>query len=146
MDGLIPGDELAGAVFVVASPHKLADINPFGDLEALCTQVSKEINPTQLTDEISQETGVTVQICAVNPNPSFPVGPDNPSKLYVQPVVDVEQVDKIVKEHIPDSDYGLSPENRRRHELIKKLSDGQALSSGELMEALQLALRGSTDR
>lgn len=148
MDGLEPrdGDEFDGAMFVLTTPRKLADMNPFDEGESLCTQVTKEINPTQLTDEIERAMGVAVQICIANPDPEQAVSPDNPAKLYVHPVVEVEQVDKIVKDHVPDPDYGLSAEDQRRAELTGKLAQGHALDPAELMEALQMVLRGGAGR
>lgn len=140
MDG-VELEQIEGALFAVATPQKMAAVSPFG-AEAIYTRVAKEINPTQLADEIYEATGVEAQICIANPNPDQRVDSSNPSTIYITPIIDPDEIDKVVKNHVVDPNYGLSPDNKRRNELAEKLSQGEKLDPAELMEALQMALRG----
>lgn len=130
MDGL--NDDMT---FTVASPERLAVSHPFGDRECISVDLGGAVNVTQLSDEIDARAGFPVMIAMVTV-------PGSSRKLYVCPVVPEDVIVQAVSDHVPDELYGLDTLQRKRYELIQKLSSHDELSNEEMREALMLVLSG----
>ena len=129
MDGMNP------MIFVTSSPERLARSNPFGDAEAVSVDLGKEVNVTQLADEIRALAGFPVMVASAKSDDPVLV-----SKLYVTPVVSEKLIVQAVKDHEPDDLYGMNAVQRERYELMRKLSSGDELSEEETRRALSLTL------
>lgn len=118
----------------VCTAEEIASRNPFAE-DATCILVDeRQLNVSQLTDEISAATGDTVQLVLLSL-------PDIGKRwMYVCPPVIKEIVEKCIDDHIPDPDYGLPPEVLQRETLIKKLEEGTPLTQEEVLLALRLSL------
>jgi hypothetical protein len=141
-----PEQEPVEMVSMVMSPQQLAMTNPFGDRECSLVELAKVVNAAQLQDEIEAAAGCLVQIASVNPCPEVEAGPDNPVRLYVTPPLPERLLDEVVAAHEPDDDYGLTPHQRERRELLGKLrnlKENETLSVQELQRALMLTLTDS---
>jgi len=114
--------------------HSAEEITPFPDEDAYLTTVDKDIDVSQLADEITKASGVNVVVVVMH-NPLGSGG-----ELYVRPPVDAELVEAAVQAHVPDPDYGLSEEVKERQALMKKIDGGIPLTSDEVMRALKLSL------
>lgn len=128
-------DGLSEMTYAVTSVQRLAMMNPYGDAECVSVDLGKHVNVTQLAYEISALAGVSVMITQIT---AKGLG----TKLYVFPVVDEEVITRAVKDHEIDDLYGMDAVQRKRHELMKKLSSGDELSSEEMRDALMAALSG----
>lgn len=122
-----------GITFTVASPERLAMSNPFDDMACVSVDLGKEINVTQLADEIGARAGYPVMLAMIISETAQP-------RLYVRPVVDEETITQAINDHEIDDMYGLSDERRERNTLIRKLSSGEGLTTEEMLYALRLAL------
>lgn len=130
------------SIYVMMTPARLADSNPFGDVECCSVTLTREVNVTQLSDEIRAMAGYEVQLSVIKPQPGTKINGDHPAKLYVHPMVEESVIQKSVADHVPDDLYSLTPDQRMRAELLGKLKRGEELSVTELTQALQLALSG----
>lgn len=128
-----------GMMYAVMTPQKMADTNPF-DGDCYSTTVNKEVNVSQLADEIAASVGFDVQISFVNSQPDIPVGPDNPAKMYVHPQVDGRVVRGKIRAHQINDDYGFTEDQLRRRELMRKIRLGEELTDAEMREGMRLAL------
>lgn len=133
-----------GTAFFVR-PEVLAMGNPFGREECVSIDLTREINPSQLADEICERTGrPSFQVLVANPEPGrHHLNRTLPDRLHVSPPVDEDVLRELIGAHEPDPDYGLTEEQREQRDLLGKLRDGKSLSPKELNRALMLVLTES---
>ncbi len=129
-------DGMSDMSFVVASPERIAMSNPFGEAECVSVDLRKDINVTQLADEIGRLTGFPVMVMEI-PFEGLV------SKLHVSPIVDEETIMRAIEDHEIDDLYGMDDRQRERGELMRKLSSEEEMSVEEIRRALMIALASS---
>lgn len=139
-DAPVPVAFPPGSTAFMADRELLAQVNPFGDRECVSVDVAKEVGLPQLADEIEAETGVQVQLTLSRSRTGGAPTPTHPSRLHVCPPVEEDVLRRVIAAHEADPDYGLTPEQRERAELLEKLRQGKSLSGKELNLALRFAL------
>jgi hypothetical protein len=123
-----------GVEFTPLTQTEIAQEDPFGDSKQL--SVDKPINVTQLQDELSEVTGMTVSLSLIWPE-GEPKG-----VLHVSPGgVDGRTVVGKLRSHEPDPLYGLTEAERAQAEIMGKVRRGERLEPEEMTLALQ-ALAG----
>jgi hypothetical protein len=118
--------------FVVHTVEEIRATSPFPDEDAYVATVTKDIDVTQLADEITKASGTAVTVAVVHGDPE--------GTLYVRPLVDPEVIEAVVEAHVIDPDYGLPADVRERQVLLEKIDQGISLSSEEVLRALKLSL------
>lgn len=116
-------------VMVTASADQLAMVNPFGDRKCSVVTVSRDVNVSQLTDEIVADTGMDVQAVLTRTK-------DGIDRLFVCPPVELDALSGIVAAHKPDARYGMSAEQREYEDLLDKMKRGEPLSQEEMVRAM----------
>lgn len=125
--------------FSAIPPEVVAASNPFGQQDSAMVQLHKQVNLSQLVDELAVATGRTVQVALVNPSPGNNLR-DGEVRLYVTPPLPEHVLAEVVGAHEPDELYGLDEGQRERAELVAKLRRGEELSPAERDRALLLVL------
>lgn len=129
-----------GASFV-AVPEMLAMANPFGQQDCVSMDLVREVNLSQLADEIGAAAGVQVQLTVANPEPGkHHLNRTLPNRLHVLPPIPEQVLREVISAHEPDADYGLTEEQRERFALLEKLRQDKKLTSAEMAQALIVAL------
>lgn len=124
--------------FTQVPPGAALVMNPFDKNDCVRIRVIKNVNLTQLADELERSLGHPVQMTLSNGN-GF-ADEERPAFLFVSPSAPEDEILDVVADHRPDPDYGLSGEQRERTRLLSKLRAGEELSAAELSKALLLAL------
>lgn len=126
---------------VVHDSKELAIVPPYGEEDCYSTTITKDVDPSQLADEITAQVGHTVQVVVIRPVPEDPIDEEHPAYLYVHPPVDGRTVRAKVRNHVIDPDYGFTPEQLERRELIGKLGRKEPLTPEETARALLFSLQ-----
>lgn len=127
-----------------ASPEMLAAANPFGQQDCVSVDVGREVNLSQLADEIEAKTGVQVQLTLSNPEPGkHALDRSLPDRLHVLPPVPEDVLREAVAAHEIDPDYGFTDDQRERIALVNKLRGGEKLTQEEMTRAMLLMLTES---
>lgn len=126
--------------FTVHTAEEISMVPPFGQEDCYSTTITKDVDPSQLADEIAAQVGHTVQVTVFRPL-DVPVSEEDPARLYVHPPVDGRTVRAKVRSHQIDPDYGFTPEQLERRELRAKIARKEPLNPEELMRALHLSLQ-----
>lgn len=131
-----PEDGTPGLV----TPHPSGG-TPF-DGEGKSMTVTREVNPSQLLDEVYDRLGdrshynVALQVKEWG----LPVSEANPATLHVHPAsVDMRTVRGAVESHVPDPHWGMDDEAIRLAGLKAKLAEGD-LGHEELNQLLRAVL------
>lgn len=135
----VPPDGVA----FMARPELLAMINPFGKEDCAAIDLTCEVDPSQLADEIYAMVGIRVQISICRVPVNGAVTEASPRRMHVCPVVQEDVLREVIAAHEIDPDYGLTEEQRERRNLIAKLRDGREMTGQERDRLLLLTLTES---
>lgn len=124
------------------SAEEIVGTPPFnGDCTGV--ELTRTVNPSQLSDELSDAAGLQVQVMTMSSHPGPEISPEAPARLYAHPRVDEDLLRRVIDDHDPDDDYGYTPQQREKMALLSKISAGQELSREEVTRALALSLQTS---
>jgi hypothetical protein len=126
-----------------ALPAPASDTPPPPLDNAITFVINKEINLTQLTDEISKAANTTVQVAvsmSAEGDPTQPYSEGNPGTLYVTPAtVDKAKVQAVIDAHVVNSNYSV-PQVEQDFAAITELvltDPTTVLSEDQIQQALR---------
>ena len=128
------------AIFYSVPPEVMAATNPFPEEQSVTLDLQREVNVTQLADEISALVGFEVSLALVNLTPELDVTHGGTQRLCVMPAIKDHILLQALADHEPDELYGFSDDQRKRQELVVKLKKGEPMTEEEMRQALLLAL------
>lgn len=130
-----------GPDFIAHTSSEIAMLPPYGEEDCYSTTITKDVDPSQLADELASQLGYAVQVVVIRPLPEEPIDEEHPANLYVHPPVDGRTVRAKIRSHVIDPDYGFTPEQLELRELRAKLARKEVLTQEELMRALHFSLQ-----
>lgn len=112
-------------------------IDPFGG--SMVFDVTKAVNVSQLQHEISVRTGAE---CSAALSVQFfnqPVGANNPGTLFVTPAeVNRHEVSDVIDAHVPNPNFGKTPQQENTEGIMDKLVKGTSLSQTEISDLVRV--------
>ena len=111
---------------------------PFPKDQCRTYVVTKDINMTQLREEIRSEVGdetLELNYCMSGSK----VSEDTPMMLFLGTTdVSLQKFKNMVNKHVPDWTWGLNEAETERYFLIKKIKSGDNLNNSEIQKALRI--------
>lgn len=122
----------------VAALEPLASGSAPFEGEGVSLEVTEDVNPTQLVEEVYTRLGNRdrFQVVVHYQHYGEPISEANPLTLYVHPQASTGVLAEVVGAHVKDPDWGLDDQDKRIRDLKERLTS-QDLSNQELNELLR---------